>query len=250
MHDLSSRDSDQEYYSKAMDALNQEAFDQAITIVGTQISSTGQTWPKVRELLASAYAGKCGLNFINYTYALASQSSGSAMSTVMRPFVQLAADPPSCRLALETIELIGPTETRTNNQNIFASVAGMVLMGAALRTYADTSPQLGDGSADINLCADFTDEQVDDIIIGFGFFSKNFAAVTSTLVGSYSISALGDVVTICNDAIGAQSCSMTNPAEITPSVRIGFRNLVNTQEYGLGSFVTGGNPLMVLNSCP
>jgi hypothetical protein len=250
LNEASSRDYDQEYYTDAMNALNDQKFDDAIAIIGTNISPSGQAAPKVRELLAAAYAGKCGLNFINYTNALASQTSGSAMANVMNPFVNLEADPTSCRLALQTMELIGPTEARTNNQNIFASVTGMVLMGAALRVYADIAPQLGDGHADINLCTGFTDDQIDDIILGFGFFSKNFAAVTSSTVGSYSFSALGDVVTSCSNAAGAGACNITNPADITQPVRATFRGLVNTQEYGIGTFNTGGNPMMIPNSCP
>lgn len=250
LQDMSSLSPDEDYYSKAMEALNDESYDQAILIVQNQITPTGQAAPKVRELLASAYAGKCGLNFLDYTKKLTEHTSGSAMSNLMLPFVQLAVDPPSCRLALETMELIGPTAARNNNQNIFTSITGMVLVGTALRGYADLSPVLGDGAADINLCADFTDAQIDDIIIGFGFFNKNFSAVTTIMIGSYSSFILGDIVSICNDTAGAAACQITDPADITPAMRDTFRDLVNTQEYGIGAFNTGGNPLTVPMSCP
>lgn len=249
LQDMSSISPDEENYEKAMDALNDESYDAAIAIVNNQITPVGQTVPKVRELLASAYAGKCGLNFLDYTKKLTEQTSGSAMSNLMMPFVQVAVDPPSCRTALETMELIGPTAARTNNQNIFTSITGMVLVGTALRGYADLAPVLGDGAADINLCTDFTDAQVDDIIIGFGFFNKNFSAVTSTMIGSYSSFALGDVVTMCNNAAGAAACQITNPADITPAMRDTFRDLVNTQEYGIGAFITGGDPTTIPISC-
>ena len=248
--DLSSISPDEENYSKAMDALNDESYDQAIIIVNNQITPAGQTFTKVRELLASAYAGKCGLNFLDYTNKLSQQSSGSAMSNLLQPFVQVPVDPASCRLALQTMELIGPTPIRTNNQNIFTSITGMVLVGTALRGYADLSPVLGDGTADINLCTGFTDPQIDDIIIGFGFFNKNFSAVTSNMIGSYSSFVLGDVVALCNNTVGAAACSVTDPASITAPMRDSFRDLVNTQEYGIGAFVTGGDPSLVPNSCP
>lgn len=250
LQDMSSISPDEDNYSKAMDALNDESYDLAISIVNNNITPTGQTVPKVRELLASAYAGKCGLNFLDYTQKLTENNSGSSMSNLMRPFVQVAVDPPSCRLALQTMELIGPTELRTANQNIFTSVTGMVLMGTALRGYADISPTLGDGSPDINLCTGFTDAQVDDIIIGFGFFNKNFSSVSSTMIGSYSSFVLGDVVTMCSDVAGAAACAITNPADITMPMRDIFRDLVNTQEYGIGAYITGGDSLMVPNSCP
>ncbi len=246
----SSLSPDEENYAKAMNALNMQSYDQVIAIVNNQMTPAGQFTPKVRELLASAYAGKCGLNFLDYTNKLTQQSSGSAMSNLLKPFIQVPVNPASCRLALQTMELIGPTASRTNNQNIFTSITGMVLIGTALRGYADLSPPLGDGIADINLCTGFTDAQINDIIIGFGFFNKNFSAVTSTMIGSYSSFALGDVVKLCNNAVGPAACSVTDPASITPPMRDSFRDLVNTQEYGIGAYVTGGDPSRVPASCP
>jgi len=250
LQDMSSISPDEDSYSMAMDALNDENYDLAISIVNNQITPIGQTAPKVRELLASAYAGKCGLNFLDYTKKLTEQNSGSSMSTLMMPFVQKAVDPASCRTALETMELIGPTEARTANQNIFTSITGMVLIGAALRGYADIAPPLGDGAPDINLCTDFTNAQVDDIIIGFGFFNKNFSSVSSTMIGSYSNFVLGSVSTMCSDAAGAAACNITNPADITLPMRDIFRDLVNTREYGIGAYVTGGDASTVPSSCP
>lgn len=249
LQDLSSIDPDEDYYAKAMAALNDQSYDQAISIINDHITPFGQSAPKVRELLSSAYAGKCGLNFLDYTKKLSEQNSGSAMRNLMMPFVQVMVDPASCRTALQTMELIGPTESRTQNQNTFTSVTGMVLIGTALRGYADIAPPLGDGAADINLCTDFTDAQVDDIIIGFGFFNKNFSAVTSTMIGAYSNFALGDVVTMCNNTAGSAACQITDPADITPAMRDTFRDLVNTQEYGIGGYTTGGDPATVPISC-
>jgi hypothetical protein len=249
LQDMSRVSPDEDKYSKAMEALNDESYDVAISIVNN-ITPAGQTVPKVRELLASAYAGKCGLNFLDYTEKLRENSSGSSMTNLMRPFIQKAVDPASCRLALEIMELIGPTEIRTTNQNIFTSITGMVLMGTALRGYADTSPALGDGAPDMNLCSGFTNAQVDDIIIGFGFFNKNLSSVSATIIGSYSSFVFGDVVTKCTDVAGAAACAVTNPADITMPMRDIFRDLMNTQEYGIGAYITGGVSLMIPNSCP
>ncbi len=250
LQDLSSTDPDLVYYEKALNAVNIEDYDKAITILTTQVSLAGQTFPKMRELLASAHAGKCGLNFIEYTSKLAAQTTGSAMFNLMSPFVQIVVDPASCRTALRTIELIGPTNLRTTNQNIFASITGMVLIGAGLRGYADIAPPLGDGAADINLCTGFTDAQVDDIIIGFGFFNKNFSAVSSSVIGSFSSTNFGDVANLCTAAVGAAACTVTDPANITAPMRDAFRDLINTKEYGIGAYMTGGNPAAVPMSCP
>jgi hypothetical protein len=249
LEDMTSQNPDEDFYQEALGALNNENYSETILIINTKMSSAWQVTPKVRELLASAYAGQCGLNFIDYTEKLSIQYSGSPLSNLMLPFVQVVVDPASCRTALETMELIGTTESRTDNQNIFTSVTGMVLMGTALRNFADISPVLGDGSTDINLCMDFTDAQIDDIIIGFGFFNKNFTAVTSGIIGSYSSFILNDIITMCGAVESSAACTTTNPADITPSLRATFRDIINTQEYGVGAFLTGGDPLTVPMSC-
>lgn len=241
---------DDDYYSDAMDSLNLQDYDSAISIVTTQISADGQTTVRVRDLLSSAYAGKCGLNFLDYTAKLAQLNNGSALNMMMSPFVQATmADPSFCRLALETLELIGPTETRTNNQNIFASITGMVLVGTALRTSADLAPALGDGVADVNLCTGLTDAQIDDVIIGFGYFNTNFSAVGDSIIGAGSSASFGQISDACTMVPGSV-CNVISASDITPALRDFYRDVINTQDYGLGNFSTGGDPMLIPNSCP
>lgn len=243
-------DPDDDYYSKAMDSLNQQDYDSAIAIITTKVSANGQTTVRSRDLLSSAYAGKCGLNFLDYTDKLSQLSTGSAFSMMMSPFVQAAiADPTYCRQALATLELIGPTESRTANQNVFASITGMVLIGTALRTSADLSPALGDGTTDVNLCTGLTDAQVDDIIIGFGYFNKNFSAVGDGVIGSGSSASFGQISAACTAVPGAV-CNIISQSDITPALRDFYRDVINTQDYGLGNFSTGGDPMQIPNSCP
>lgn len=246
----SSVGADDKYYNDALAALNAESYEESISIVTTKISAPAQAATKVRELLASAYAGRCGLNFIDYTDKLSQQSSGSALQIVMFPFIQRAADPASCRSAVETMELIGPTENRTANQNTFVSIVGMVLLGSALRDSADLSPSLGDGTADVDICTAITDAQIDNMILGFGFFNKNFAYVNSHLIGNYSGSSLSSVGSTCTTQLGAATCETTDASLITPTMRNSFRDLVNTSDYGIGSYSTGGNPMQIPNACP
>jgi hypothetical protein len=245
----SSQDSDDQYYSEALNLLNGQNYEESILILTTKISAEARATVKVRQLLASGYAGKCGLNFIDYTSRLSNASSGSALMIMMTPFVQRDAFPDFCKQAIDVMEQIGSTETRTVNQNIFSSILGMVLLGTSLRSSADQSPLLGDGTADVDICAGVTDEQIDNMIIGFGYFSKNFSSVSSSMIGSHSTQVMTEINSTCQTVAGT-SCQITNSSQITPSLRSAFRDLVNTLEYGIGSYVTGGNQVLVLNSCP
>jgi hypothetical protein len=247
--ELSSKTSDEDYIFLAQEFLDSKDYDSAITVITTKLSPEGQTVVKAREILASSYGGKCGLNFVDYTQKLSAQTTGSSFYMMMSPFIGVAIAPDFCRQALNTMELIGTTATRTTNQNAFVAVLGMVLIGTALRGYADISPALGDGTADVDLCTGVTDPQIDDIVIGFGFMSKNFSAVSQNLVGGSSFTAFDTVINTCASTAGT-ACQITDPAAITIPLRDTVRDLANTVEYGIGVYATGGNDLLLPGACP
>ena len=131
--ELSSKNSDDALLVDAKAAVNKQDYQTAIDIITMKMSAFGQTKTEAKEILASGYAGRCGLNFINFVNALSSATSGSAFKLVSTPFVGLIIDPPSCYTALTVLESIGPTTSRTASENAFASVVGMSLMGTAVR---------------------------------------------------------------------------------------------------------------------
>ncbi len=246
---LSTGTGDSYYLFQAQENLDAQNYDAAITIITTKLSTSAQASVQAREVLASSYGGKCGLNFIEYVQKLASQSSGSSFQILMSPFIGVAVQPQFCRTALNTLEQIGTSANRTINQNALASILGMVLIGTALRSYADIVPALGDGTADVNICSGLTNAQVDDVIIGFGFMLNNFAAVSTSVIGGGSSTALTGVMNLCQTIAGA-SCQITDSAAITPSLRDTFRDLIKTSDYGIGTYSTGGNVLLIPAACP
>ena len=247
--DATSTSSDEDYILLARQYLNEQKYNESIDVITTKLSADRQTSSTVREILASNYGGKCGLNFVQFTTNLASQTTGSAFYRLMVPFVGLSVDPSMCKQSLSIMDLIGTTAQRTTNQNAFAAVMGMVLMGTAMRSYADLTPVLGNGVVDVNLCSGVTDTQIDDIIIGFGYMSKNISAVGQSLVGPSSLGSVENLITTCTTIAGS-SCEITDPASITPMIRSTVRDLLNTQEYGIGTFSTGGNDLLIPGACP
>lgn len=246
---LGSNSSDEYLIEEATKANNNQNYDYAIDILLYKISSGMQSTAQAKELLASAYAGKCGFNFVNYTTKLSQSSSGSAFRVSMTPFVGVSTTPSYCLAALQTMDTIGTPGQRTANQNTFAAIAGLVMMGASLRTYADISPAIGDGTVDVNLCTGVTNNQMDDIIVGYGYFATNFAFVSAALVGSSSFTSLSNAVNICNSVSGA-TCTVTNKSSITSGTRNTIRDIVNTVEYGIGSYVSNNDVNNIPPSCP
>ena len=246
---LSSKTTDDYLIIEAEEANNSQDYDVAINILVNQISSSARSTVKVKELLANAYAGKCGLKFVQYTTDLANSTSVSAFRVVMTPFVGEVVEPSYCELALQTMDTIGTETQRTDNQNAFTAVTALVYIGASLRYNVDMFPANGDGVSDVNLCLGLTDDQLDEAIIGFGYFSTNFAYVSTSLIGSSSFNSLNQVVQICAASVGA-SCNAKKSDDITPAMRSVIRDFINTQEYGIGSYSTSGNDLLLPGSCP
>ena len=247
MRDFSDANSDDALIYNAKSEVNAQNYQVAIDILTNQLSAAGKTKVSARETLASAYAGKCGLNFINYMDSISTATTGSAMYLAAHPFVGVAVDSASCLLALQTLDLIGSTATRTTDQNAFAAVIGMVLMGSAVRLYTDNSPVNGDDAPDApNIACTLTAQQVDEIILGYGYMSTNISYLGAQL-GS-STNTFNNSISTCQ-AVAGSSCSITDPAQITQPLRDTMMDLLNTSQYGVGT-VDGSIPANIPGACP
>jgi hypothetical protein len=249
LSDLNSKTTDEAYLFDAQTAVNAQQYQSAIDIITQKLSATAQTSVAARELLANAYAGKCGLNFVDYTDSLSQAVSTSAFVIAATPFVGKVVDPASCLTALKTLDLIGATASRTTNQNAFASVLGMVLMGSATRLITDDNPVNGDGVQDVvGISCSLTDPQIDNVVLGYAYMAQNFTALSAAQIGSGSQTTITNSIAVCS-AIAGASCTNTDPALITPLIRDTMRDLMNTSQYGVGVF-DASNPANIPVSCP
>lgn len=245
---LASKSSDDALLIDARTALNHQDYQVAIDIILNKMSSDARAKTEAKELLAGGYAGKCGLNFLSFIDSLSHAGVGTAFILTATPFVGVVADPPSCLLALNTMESIAPSASRTLSQNVFAAIAGMSLMGTATRLYTDNTPANGDGTQDsVGVSCSLTDAQVDHVILGFGFMAENFSNLGSSQLGANS-ATFSDIINLCS-SLGS-SCNVTKESDITPTLRTVFRKILNTTEYGIGTIVTSGNPLLIGTACP
>jgi hypothetical protein len=77
--------------------------------------------------------------------------------------------------------------------------------------------------------------------------SSNFSALGSQ-IGASSGATFSDSINACQSVPGA-NCQITDPAAITPLIRDTMRDLLNTQQYGIGSFDASNNALIPA-ACP
>lgn len=243
---LGSETSDEYFIEEAKKANNAQDYNLALDILLNKISVSAQASVSVKELLASSYAGKCGFNFVNYVTSLSSASGTAVFNTMMQPFVGITTKPEYCLASLQTLDSLGSPGNRTVNQNFFSAVTGLVLMGASIRAYADKdgTNQNGNGLMDSAgmICNStlVTDDQMNDMIVGYGYFVTNLAYVTADTLGSTSFNSLNQSVTICNSLGG--NCTITNKNSVTAQTRLAIRKLLNTSEYGIGNAPSVASP--------
>ena len=248
---LSSKTTDDALLEDARKAVNQQEYQVAIDIITTQLTASAQAQTEAKQILANGYAGKCGLNFVTFVSGLSTATSGSAFRLLSSPFVGQAVDPASCYTSLQVMDSIGSTAQRTADQNAFTSVVGMTLIGSAIRLYTDAAPTSshGDGTEDVaNSSCALTNQQIDYVILGFGYMANNFSYLSNQL-GSTSQGTISGVVSVCNGIPGV-SCIVTDPTQISTLLRDTMKDLLNTTDYGVGTVTTGGNAVTLVGACP
>lgn len=211
--------------------VNDQKFTEAITLFegSTALTVTDRT---EKMIVASAYAGACGLTFADVFDSLAT-ASGSPMWFMMSAFTSRVVDPSKCYTAQQWIERIGAAGVRSTNENIAMFLIGFAKVGAYLRNRADTDPTTGIGNGTVDATFDSCDNtdlpraDVKQVITGFGLMIENIAALGTNISGSLS----GDITSIgagCT-ALGL-SCNVTDPTGISDADADEFRDAIKSDK--------------------
>lgn len=246
LKDASNQSSQEAYINDAVKALDAKDYDTAITILTTKLNVDYRTSNEVRRLTAEAFAGKCGLDTLDFLTGLG-DSSSALFKIFTTPLYGVTTDAAYCKAATSKMSEIGVAGARTASDNTFLTVVSMARIGSAINQVLDTSPVGGDGTLEATSCT-LTDAQVDEVILGLGFLIENITYVSSSLIGSGATTALTGLTSACT-AVGI-NCSITDGSIIDATLRDTFRDLLNTTEFGVGSVTTGGDPVAIGLACP
>ncbi len=120
-------------------AINNGSYDDAITLIATLSADYRYTKPAV-HLAAAAYAGKCGLNFADFTEALgAGAGSDPFMLWMMKLWHTKVVDYTNCVSAQTEMERLASSyATRDSEDAFFMVILGMVKIGTLLFEIVDT----------------------------------------------------------------------------------------------------------------
>ncbi len=213
------------------------------------------TYTDKREVLAlkaSAYAGLCGMNFLDFVDKLGNMGSTRLFPMLLGAFRAGATTDSMdyCVQAEDTVESIGPLASRTSDENMLLVLVSFAKIGNILSFYADTD-QDGTVTANYNTCAvggartaggDLSDADLRELGTGITLAVANIDAVSSTVdIGSASLASVQaacDQLALLNPAY--DFCDVTDPADFTSDQLKGIRSLLKEdQSVGLGANCSG-----------
>lgn len=246
---LSNKNSDEAIYQEALKKIDALQWDSAIDLIQNQMSATYKQRVDVRESLMGAYAGKCGLTFVELVNGL-SNSSGGIFKIALGAFGGIKVDTSACDSAVSVLASLGTSTQRTQNQNLYAALLGLTKLGVNLHKSMDReSSGVGDGAVDAgwDICqkpvtstaGQLTDLEVKKVIASVGLIFENIATLVAAIgSGNSGVGALDSAKTECEKVAGGPgSCTITD--ESSSAINAGtvfvFRKMIASSVLGLGS---------------
>jgi hypothetical protein len=256
----SKQDSDEAIFENAKKNVDAQNWDAALSDFAS-LSASFAARKEVVEYWASAHAGKCGLNFVDFFTTLGSLGSDALFKTLMNSFTNVNVSPYHCYLAQLKMEEIGPTpSTRSVSQNLFMLILGLTRIGTYLRASAD---QDNDDNMDgtFNACvagaygstvADrvaaglddkLSNEEVKMIVTGLGLLITSLTGAVESLIGGGLGNTVDDLVAAC-DNLSPGACNITDPtdtATLTAGFITNFRYVLHTSTLNPTINIGAGN---------
>lgn len=250
LESFSNKNSDNSLYEAGVLAMNESNWDLALAKFEA-LSPTYFASEEKKLMFASAYAGKCGLNFISYAANLGSVSLGGStlFSYFMNQWTGIAIYPSSCASAEQWINAISTDpNARSGTANFNMMILAMVKVGVYLRNNADIDGvgNLGDGTTDptFDSCAAtpvgsgvLDDNQAKEVVSGFANFLVNATSNLSSLSSDLQ-TAITALTAVCS-TLAVNPCAMTESSGVSVGAVAAIRDLLKSGTTGIEACMAG-----------
>lgn len=247
LEDFGNQNTDEARFVEAKKMINQGLYSEAI-LQFQAMSESFLSKPEVKSRYASAYAGRCGLDFISFVTSLKDMGSNRLFQFLMKGFpgatIEKIEDCVQAQDLLLEISEFG--SSRSIDENFLMTFVSFVKVGSVLATYADAdhngSPDAGFNSCDnTDLPEDFVRQIGSSIIHTYSSLMaigdqddvadgalNQIKALLNTVDASYDL---------CNDTPdGSGDCTNTDPADFNAADLRAIRTFVGeSNAIGIGS---------------
>ena len=231
--EIADKDTEEAIYFEARQEINKRNYGTAIGLF-EQLSAEFLADRDRIPIHASAYTGRCGLEFLTLLNNLQNAGSATIFGTLMVGFpgadAQAVAD---CIQAETIVEAIGDETARSGDENLFMAFSAFAKIGTILSSLADTDD---DGTADAGFDQCNVTNLPETMVRELGA-SLAVALLSLTAVGtSYVDDSLADVNALCGlDANLAVFCNTTDPNAFTGVQVQAMRYAIGSNDVGINS---------------
>lgn len=235
MENFADKNTNEALFEDAKILINKGSYEAALAKIELINGSLAQD-RRVIALKATAHAGLCGLNFLNFALALKNLGTTRILPFLAAQFRggTTTAKIDSCITAESLVESIGAIELRTSDENFLLAVIGLAKAGTLLSYYAD-GDQDGSVAGAYDICTaaaagvraaggSMPDEDARELGSAITSAIANISAVAGEVeLGSEALAAFTDV---CDDLGPADFCAKTDPASFTAPELLAIRSLI------------------------
>ncbi len=233
--ELADKEDEDAVYFQAQRELDDLNYGQAIILIQS-LSADYQSRRDVSFTLASAFAGRCGLNFIDLANELQSASATGLFGLLMDAFPGGTDTKISDCVAAETViqNLESDATLRTVDENLLMAFVSFAKIGVVINRYADTDD---DGSPDggFDHCSntDLPETNVREVGTGVANAVISLGAAGSSVAGA-SLTSLTDLCAA--DPALADLCTITDKSLFDANGVKGIRAAIASTDFvGIGS---------------
>lgn len=241
----SNKTSDEALYEDAVKLLDDGNYDGALAkFSGLSASFAKKT--AVRQNWAGAFAGRCGLNFVQYLTSLGQDITGTPtfFQFLASAFDGVAVHPEACTQAEAKIKEIWAADAPTASQQLFMAILSLAKMGAIVRSVTDNNENggLGNGTTDAEFDAcnnasstdpdQINDAQVVELVTGLSLFLQNIAGFSAQLSGDVDDLKIA-LETGCS-AMTPNPCATTEASGVTTAMIESTRRILDHPLIGVG----------------
>jgi hypothetical protein len=200
----------------------------------------------VALVYASAFSGRCGLEFVNFLTDLENVSSAGSMFTFLMQEYPNATDAKisDCMFAEGVLTTIGTQAQRNPDENILMGLSSLTKIGNILARYADTD---NDGSPDgtYDHCTTMPDATVREIGTGMANAILSINAVANDIASD----TLQEITDMCAlDPNLNTFCTNVDPNAYSATEVKVLRAILGSNDLGIGA--CAGNFLSLACVCP
>lgn len=235
--EIAQKDTDEAKYFQAKMEINNRNYSTAIILLESLTPSFVAARERV-SVYASAYSGRCGLEFLTLLDNLQNTGASTILSLLMGGFTGAdATNVQDCIDAETILDVLGDQSQRNGNENLLMAFNGLAKVGTILSSLADIDADGNtDGTFDQCNTTDLPEPMVREVGAGIAVALLSLAAIGT----SYVDDALADVNALCALDPNLNSiCTNTDPATFTANEVQALRYAIGSNDVGIDS--CGGN---------